>query len=133
MYKKIILLLMCLVGTFFIIYKCVDTKKSKKGNAADVGNTDNDYASQKTESKTTETEEKNDMEPKITKMYWAYWNGEKYIELEENKKNRHYIDLNLHVETENYDGGCYDRKNILGISVSINDNLFYAVFEAKAI
>jgi hypothetical protein len=43
--------------------------------------------------------------PKITKMYWTYWDGEKYRELENNKKNRYYIDLNLHVETKDYDDG----------------------------
>jgi hypothetical protein len=44
-------------------------------------------------------------EPRITKMYWTYWNGEKYIELEEDKKPRYYADLNLHVETKNYKDG----------------------------
>jgi hypothetical protein len=46
-----------------------------------------------------------DAEPRITKMYWAYWNGEEYVELEEDEKTRHYIDLNLFIETENYEDG----------------------------
>jgi hypothetical protein len=44
-------------------------------------------------------------EPRVVKMYWAYWNGEKYVELEENKRTRHYADLSLIVETENYNDG----------------------------
>jgi hypothetical protein len=44
-------------------------------------------------------------EPRITKMYWTYWNGEEYIELEEDERSRHYVDLNFHVETKNYKDG----------------------------
>jgi hypothetical protein len=50
----------------------------------------------------SEEDEEEDTEPRVTKIYWAYWNGEKYVELEENKKTRHYADLSLIVETENY-------------------------------
>lgn len=53
----------------------------------------------------SEEDEEEDTEPRVTKIYWAYWNGEKYVELEENKKTRHYADLSLIVETENYNDG----------------------------
>jgi hypothetical protein len=42
-------------------------------------------------------------EPRITKMYWTYWNGEEYIELEDT--SRHYLDLGLFIETKNYSDG----------------------------
>jgi hypothetical protein len=54
----------------------------------------------------TEAEEgdgvKEETEPKITKISWVY--GENHHDVS-NDKSRHYVDLDLHVETENYNDG----------------------------
>jgi hypothetical protein len=63
-------------------------------------------------------EEEGDTAPRITRMYWAYWNGEKYVELEENGKPRYYVDLAFIVETDNYEDG-----DIIRFVLKRNDKL----------
>jgi hypothetical protein len=58
-----------------------------------------------TTTNTINTEDENDTEPKVIKIYWVYWNGEKYVELEEDCESRFYVDLTLVVETKNYKDG----------------------------
>jgi hypothetical protein len=72
--------------------------------------------------------ENDDEEPKIMKMYWAYWNGEKYMELEEDRKTRHYVDLSFVVETKNYKDG-----DSIEITIENDDGqpLFDETFELK--
>jgi len=50
-----------------------------------------------------EEEEEDSGDKTIEDMYWSY--GKDQIPLEEDKKTRHYADLNLHVKTKNYADG----------------------------
>ncbi len=43
----------------------------------------------------------NHMPKKVTKVYWSYGSTETRL----NTVSRFYVDLNIHVETENYDAG----------------------------
>jgi hypothetical protein len=77
--------------------------------------------------------EEEDTEPRIVKVYWSYWNGEKYIKVDE--VSRHYADLYLIIETKNYVDG--DTVNVV-LEIDDGDqnseiNLGGTVYDDKAI
>jgi len=64
-----------------------------------------------------------DVEKKITKMYWAYWDGEKYAKLEDT--SRHYRDVNLIAETKNYEDNEF-------VEIIVGSNDGQAVFDGES-
>lgn len=61
--------------------------------------------------------EDNKKKKSITEIYWSY--GDNFTRLDNN--SRHYVDLNLHVKTENYEAG---ESVSVKVKYSDNDNLW---------
>jgi len=73
------------------------TKKSAAGTDG-AGGTETGKSSPES----TGTDDNDDPKQEVANMYWTY--GEDHIKLEK-ERSRHYVDLNLHVETKNYEDG----------------------------
>jgi len=59
-------------------------------------------SSQESVASSSQSSQSTGIEPKVSEMYWSY--GKNHTRLT-SEKSRYYVDLNLHVKTENYNDG----------------------------